>query len=187
MSFTGANTATNLLTLAGVAGKVVKATSQSNEGRTESAVLTFNAQIKQREAFLIGEKAKLDLVQERETARRDLATASAMFAGRGVRADVGSATDVLFQIAEAKEMDRLINQFNADVDISNKIAESNILLFQAGESQKAGNINAFSTILGALPDFNKLKFSPKQPKFKSSRSKDIFDQLEAEGGFNAFG
>lgn len=186
MSFTSANTGTNLLTLAGIAGKVVKATSQVDQGKTESAVLEFNAGLKQREAFLIGEKAKLDLVQERETARRDLATASAMFAGRGVRADVGSATDVLFQIAEAKEMDRLINQFNTDIDVSNKLAESNLLSFQAGEATKAGKVNAFSTILGTLPDFKKLKFTPK-PKFKSTRSKDIFDQLEAEGGFNAFG
>lgn len=187
MSFTGANTATNLLTLANVAGQVTKATGQVSQGNTEGTVLEFNAQLKRREAYLIGEKAKLDLVQDRETARRDLATASAMFAGGGVRNYVGSAKDVIFQIAEAHEMDRLINQFNTDIDISNKLDESNMLSYQAGQSVKAGRINATSTILGALGSFSKLKFTPKVVKTSPTRTTKLFDQLEAEGGFDTFG
>ena len=186
MSFATANLGTNLLTLANVAGQTVKATSQINQGNTEGTVLEFNAQLKRREAYLIGEKAKLDLVQERETARRDLATASAMFAGRGVTSNVGSARDVLFQIAEAKEMDRLINQFNTDIDISNKIDESNMLSFQSKEAVKAGRISGGSTILGALSSFSKLKLT-KTPKFTGSRTTKLFEQLEAEDGFDTFG
>jgi len=187
MSFATANLGTNLLTLAGIAGKTVKATSQIRQGNVEASVFEFNAKLKHQEAFLIGEKAKLDLVQDRETARRDLATASASFAGRGVISNVGSPSDVLFQIAEAHEMDRLITAFNTTIDINNALAESNLLEFKAKESVKAGRIEGGSTILGALSDFTKLKFTPKIVKSSPSRSNKLFDQLEAEGGFDTFG
>ena len=147
-----------LLSLAQIAGSALKAKSQVDEGSQSAEIFEFNAQLKQQEAFLIGEKAKLDLIVEREAARRTLALASAQFAGRGVRALTGSPADVMFEIAEALEMDRLITQFNTDIDQLNSINESKLLELKADQSRTAGKTDAGSTILGALPLLGNLNF-----------------------------
>jgi len=159
MSFAQANLGTNLLNIANIAGQGLKAFGQAREGQVEASINEFNSKVKLQEAFLIREKAKLDLVVAREAARRDLGTAEAQFAGRGVRGRIGSPKDVLFQIAEANELDILIGQFNADVDELNALNESKIQLVKADQSRTAGFINAGATILGALPEFSKFKFT----------------------------
>ena len=196
MSFATANLGTNLLQIGNIAGQGLKAFGQAKQGQAEASVNEFNSKVKLQEAFLIREKAKLDLVVAREAARRDLGTAEAQFAGRGVRALVGSPKDVLFQIAEANELDISIDQFNADVDELNALNGSKLQLLKADQSRTAGFINAGSTLLGTLPEFAKFKFTkgaftkkkttakPKSPQEKSSR---LFDQLKAEGGFSQFG
>ena len=67
-------------------------------------------------------------------------------------------------------MERLIDVFNTNIDINNKISESNLLEFKASETVKAGRIQGASTVLGALPDFLKLKFTPKIKTSAPSKS-----------------
>lgn len=173
MSFATANLGTNLLNVASIAGQGLKAFGQVKESQAEASVNEFNSKVKQQEAFLIREKAKLDLVVARESARRDLGTAEAQFAGRGVRALVGSPKDVLFQIAEANELDILIDQFNADVDELNALNGSKLQLLKAKDTRTAGLINAGSTILGTLPEFGKFKWPTKSSKPESSPTKSF--------------
>ena len=159
MSFAQANLGTNLLNIANIAGQGLTAFGQARQGQVEASINEFNSKIKQQEAFLIREKAKLKLVVAREAARRDLGTAEAQFAGRGVRNLIGSPKDVILQIAEANELDILIGQFNSDVDELNALNESKLLLVKADQSRTAGFINAGATLLGSLPDFAKFKFT----------------------------
>ncbi len=159
MSFAGANLGTNLLNIANIAGQGLTAFGQVKQSQAEASVNEFNSKVKQQEAFLIREKAKIDLVVAREAARRDLGTAEAQFAGRGVRALIGSPKDVLLQIAEANELDILIGQFNSDVDELNALNESKLQLLIAKDTRTAGFISGASTLLGALPDFAKFKFT----------------------------
>jgi len=57
---------TNLLTLLGIGGQLLKATNQIKQSSVEADVFEFNAAIKSQEAELIRGKAKLDLEVQRE-------------------------------------------------------------------------------------------------------------------------
>ena len=163
MSFTQSVGFTNLLTATSLIGKGVSAFGQNQQASREASINEFNARVKNQEAQMIREKAKFDLVIEGEKNRRDVATAQAQFAGRGVSSLTGSPADVLRQIAEAGEMNMLAIQFNSDVDAMNALSQAQVQLMIADDTRIAGKMNAASTILGALPLIQQFKFRKSVP------------------------
>ncbi len=170
----------NLISLLTIGGGLLSATAQIAQGRREASLFEFNASVQRQQATLIQAKAKLDIERQRKQARSFIATQRATIGASGVRFS-GSPLAVVEDTAAEFILDARIIDFNARVEVFNKLSGAQQSLAQAQIARDSSFIKAGATLLSILPAFGKLKFPTKTTTFKSRF--DLAGQLSAEGVF----
>jgi hypothetical protein len=131
-------------------GGVMKSTAQIQQGRREAQIHEYNAAVYRQQAFLIGEKAKLDVERQRTQARKFKSAQVATVGASGVRL-TGSPLEVIEDTAAEFILDQNITDFNARVDQWAALTNANLSLKKAQIARSSSFIKAGSSLLDMLP------------------------------------
>jgi hypothetical protein len=163
----------NALPLLTIFGGALQATAQIAQGRREAELFEFNASVEKQKAFLIGERNKLDLEQQRRQARQFKATQIATIGASGVRA-TGSPLAVVEDSATEFIKQQNLTDFNARVEQLSALNAAEFNLQKAQIAKSSSFIKAGQSLLNTLPAFGKLKFA------KSSVTSGRIDGVSSE-------
>ena len=143
-----------------IAGGVMQAQAQRQQGKDQEAIMKYNAAVKEQEAKQIEAKAVLDSQRNAEQAERIRSSLRAKLGASG--AVMSEGTPLLLQAKQASELefDNLMIGYNANVDATRLRNGANIDRAQGKMYARAGSnaatatlMNTGGTVLGGLYDY----------------------------------
>lgn len=134
--------------ISAVVGAGVTVYSQQQQAKAQSAMLNYNARLREQEAADAQRDARIRAGQERERNRRFLASARARGGAMGVVQDTGSPLEVLADNAEQLEMGALETERTGNIAASQLRTQAIFDRFQAKSVRRGANYSSAGTILG---------------------------------------
>lgn len=145
----------------GAVGAVAQGSARAGQAQAQKQAAEYNAAIAQQNAALARQQAAVDAEQTRRTGERRMGAVRAAAAASGI----GSASDVLADVAGNSELDRLLTLHKGDVAATGfentaTLDRSRAASFeaQAGRAETTGYLSAAGTLLkGGADIFSKLR------------------------------
>lgn len=148
--------------VAGAAGAGVSAYGAQQGGQASKAAYTYQAQVAQNNKVIADRNAQYALQTGEVEAQmqgmktgQNLGTAKTVQAASGLDVNSGSPLEVREQIASMGSFDEMMIRSNAQrksygakVEGMNQQAQADISMMAGRQAEKAGDINAFSSLLG---------------------------------------
>lgn len=132
--------------IAMIAGTVMSAVGQIQQGNAAKQAANFNAAIANNNAIASRQKAEADAArQERESRLRAGAVGAARGASGGTAA--GSALDLMESNAAQEELDRLTILHGGELQAAGFESDAAVQRMRGSAAQKAGRLGAASTLL----------------------------------------
>lgn len=129
-----------------VAGTLLSANAQRQQGRAARRAAEFNAQTAEQNAGLVKQQTKEDLRRFRVLFDKEQGSNRAAIGAAGIAFE-GSAQDVLEQNARNAELDALTIQHQGDVQAFNFRREAESLRRSGQAAARAADISAVGTLL----------------------------------------
>jgi hypothetical protein len=141
-------------TLLGAAGAKQQSDASASAARYEAKVQDMNVTLSEQRARDALERGKVEEQQKREQVAQMQSKQRAAMAANGIDVGYGSALDIMVDTATLGEIDALTIRKNSAneaydyrVDAANGRASASLRRANAANTEAAGNLNAFSTIL----------------------------------------
>ena len=116
-------------------------------GEAQKAAADYNAKVMEAQAQSEREAAAFEETQQREQAAKMRARQKVAYLASGVDLSEGTPLEVLGAQAGEMEMDALAIRYNGEVKAKQSESQARIYRMQGQQAQKAGTINAGSSLL----------------------------------------
>jgi hypothetical protein len=127
-------------------GSLLSAYGSIEEGKAAMEAATYNANTMRIQAGQVREKSTRDASLVRERGIEAISDMRASYAASGV-AMQGSVLDVLADSAGEVKRDELTVRYQGELQARSLEADSNRVLLEGRQAQRAGNINAIGSLL----------------------------------------
>lgn len=140
--------------VASLVGTGVSAYGQYKAGKGASDVYDYNKQMARYEAKYIQDRAAIEEARLNKDVSRHISRQRAIAGASGTSTNTGSNLDVLTETVNEAELDAAIIRYNADVQSSAALSQSNLYSTQADQAYSSGILNAGTTLLGGASKYD---------------------------------
>jgi len=131
------------------AGQVYSGMAASAEGKGESRLAKYNAQVQEREAQAIEQRGKREGIMQAKEAERRMSTLAARLGTSGVVTTEGSPLAILAEQATESEQDNLMIGYNAQLEASRARAQARADIYEGKLAKQRGRNKATASYIGA--------------------------------------
>jgi len=133
-----------------IAGTLMTAYGQREEGTAEHDAANYNALVKEREAQAIEVKSKIESQRQAEEASRRMSSLQANLGASGAVTTTGAPLAVLGEQAKQDDLENLMIGYNYSVDAQLKRNEGEQLKYAGDMARYSSRIKSTSTLLSGF-------------------------------------